>query len=254
MGRIQLPFVETRHGALHFLQVGAGRPLVLIHGNTYSAVTQERLAQRFSDEHSVYSFDLLAHGQSARPEGLFSTAYFAMQGAALADAISTLFDMPVPLFGMSAGGVSALNAVCERPDRVAALILDGVFRQVASETVAAHHHSTRTMSPSWDRYQRKTHGDDWWPVLNREVERAIEELHAAETIVTPCLEEIAVPTIIFQGGKDDFVPDTQARAVLLGIRGAKMVYEPDAGHLLAWRNPDAFRERVRRFFQENGMG
>jgi pimeloyl-ACP methyl ester carboxylesterase len=226
---------------------------VLLHGNTYSAATQERLAQRFADAHTVYSFDLLAHGQSARPEGLFSTAYFAMQGAAIADALGALFDVPVPLFGMSAGGVSALNAICERPDRVSALVLDGVFRQVAVETVAAHHTSTNTMSPSWDRYQRKMHGEDWWPVLNREVERTIEDLHVAGAVVTPCLEQIAVPTIIFQGGKDDFVPDQQAQAVLLGIRGAKMVYEPEAGHLLAWRNPDAFRERVRRFFEENGL-
>lgn len=245
--------VQTRHGALHYLEVGAGAPLVLLHGNTYGAVTQERLATRFADEHRVVSVDLLGHGRSARPEGLFTTRYFAMQGEAVADLLAELFERPVPLFGMSAGGITALNAVCERPDRVAALILDGVFRQVTTATVDAHHHSTANMSPSWHRYMGKVHGEDWWPILNDRVERAIELMASSRTVVAPCLEAIGVPTLVFQGGKDPFVPDAQARVVVAGIKGARLVYEAEAGHLIAWRNSAAFRERVRRFLHEHGL-
>ncbi|NTU83408.1 MAG: alpha/beta hydrolase [Chloroflexales bacterium] len=245
--------VQTRHGALHYLEVGSGAPLVLLHGNTYSATTQERLAARFADEQRVISVDLLGHGRSARPEGLFTTRYFAMQGEAVADLIGALFEGPVPLFGMSAGGITALNAVCHRPDRVAALILDGVFRQVTTATVDAHHHSTANMSPSWHRYMARVHGEDWWPLLNDRVERAIELMASARTVVAPCLDAIQVPTIVFQGGSDPFVPDAQARVVVAGIKGARLVYEAEAGHLIAWRNPAAFRERVRRFLHEHGL-
>jgi Predicted hydrolases or acyltransferases (alpha/beta hydrolase superfamily) len=248
-----LNFVPTRHGQLHYLEVGSGAPLLLLHGNTYSATTQERLAARFADEHRVISVDLLGHGQSARPDGLFSTRYFAMQGEAIADLLGTLFDGPVPVFGMSAGGVTALNAICVRPDRVAALILDGVFRQVTKETVEAHHQSTASMSPTWHRYMAGQHGADWWPVLNASVERTVELLAEEQTVVAPCLDTITVPTLVFQGGKDGFVPDAQARAVVAGIKGARMVYEPEGGHLIAWRNPDAFRERVRKFLHEYGL-
>lgn len=246
--------VTTRHGPLRYLEYGAGSPLVLIHGNTYAAATQERLAKRFADTHRVITPDLLGHGGSARPEGLFSTRYFAMQGEALADLLGALLDRPAPVFGMSAGGITALNAACIAPERVAALILDGVFHKVSAETVAAHRHSTATMSPTWHRYMAGQHGADWWPTLNASVERAIEELHAEGTVVAPCLEHITAPTIIFHGGKDPFVPDAQARTVAAGIRGAKMVYEAEAGHLVAWRNPDVFRERVRRFLTEHGLG
>lgn len=245
-----MPTVATRHGPLHYLEYGTGTPFVLIHGNTYAAITQERLARRFADEHHVVCPDLLGHGQSSRPDGLFSTNYFRMQGEALVDLIGTLFDAPVPVFGMSAGGITALNAICLHPDRIAALILDGVFHQVSAATVDAHHHSTSTMSRTWHRYMANVHGEEWWPVLNASVERAIEEIHAAGMVVAPCLEQIAVPTIIFQGGKDAFVPDAQAHAIASGIRGARLVYEPEAGHLVAWRNPDAFRERIRRFLVE----
>lgn len=245
--------VETRHGPLRYLEVGSGAPLVLLHGNTYSATTQERLARRFADEHRVISVDLLGHGGSARPERLFGTEYFSLQGEAVADFLAAMFEAPVPLFGMSAGGITALNAVCLRPDRVAALILDGVFRQVTAATVEAHHQSTAGMSPTWHRYMGGQHGVDWWPILNQRVEQAIEQLAAAGTVVAPCLDQIRVPTLVFQGGKDPFVPDEQARAVVERIAGARIVYEPEAGHLVAWRNPDVFRERVRRFLHENGL-
>jgi pimeloyl-ACP methyl ester carboxylesterase len=248
-----MPTVATRHGPMHYLEVGTGAPLVLLHGNTYSAATQERLAARFADEHRVISPDLLGHGRSARPEGLFSTRYFAMQGEALADLLEGLFAAPVPLFGMSAGGISALNAICLQPERVAGLILDGVFRQVTTATVDAHHHSTANMSPAWHRYMARQHGADWWPILNSSIERAIELMAAMRTVVAPCLEAIRVPTIIFQGGKDAFVPDAQARVIASGIRGARLVYEAEAGHLIAWRNPAAFRERARRFLHEHGL-
>ncbi len=245
--------VSTRHGPMRYLEVGAGAPLLLLHGNTYSATTQERLAARFADEHRVISVDLLGHGKSAHPDDLFSTRYFAMQGEALADLLAALFDQPVPLFGMSAGGITALNAVCERPERVAALILDGVFRQVTTATVDAHHKSTAAMSPTWHRYMIGQHGEQWWPILNAGVERAVELMAAASTVVTPCLDAISVPTLVFQGGNDPFVPDAQAQLVVAGIKGARMVYEPAAGHLVAWRNPDVFRERVRRFLHEQGL-
>ncbi|WP_333691484.1 alpha/beta fold hydrolase [Chloroflexus sp.] len=245
--------INTRHGPLHYLAVGSGSPFVLLHGNTYSAATQVRLAQRFADQFTVYSFDLLGHGGSARPPDLFSVRYFQMQGEAVADALAGLFHQPVPVFGMSAGGISALNAICIRPDLIAALILDGVFARVTAATYQAHRHATASMSPSWHRYMAGQHGADWWPILNAGVEAVIEQLAAQEALVTPCLDQIKVPTIIFHGGKDPFVPDEQARAVAVGIRGARIVYEPEAGHLIAWRNPDAFRARVGRFLAEHGL-
>ncbi len=245
--------VTTRHGPLHYLRVGSGAPFVLIHGNTYAAATQERLAARFADRHTVYSFDLLGHGLSARPATLFSRDYFRMQGEAVADALSMLFDNPVPIFGMSAGGISALNAVCLRPERIAALVLDGVFARVTAATSQAHHHATSAMSATWHRYMAGVHGAEWWPQLNAGVERVIDELAAEEAAVTPCLAQIRVPTIVFHGGKDAFVPDAQAYAVVSAIEGARLVYEAEAGHLVGWRNPDAFRQRVGRFLAEHGL-
>src|SRR6266508_4168512 len=232
-----MSYITTRHGDLYYTTVGAGRPLILIHGNTMTAESQSRLAQRFADEHEVTSLDLRGHCHSARPAGLFSTAYFRMQGEALADLLAARFPgLRVPIFGMSAGALSALNAACVAPERVAALVLDGVIRYADAAIVATNRESVANFSREWNRYLESQHGD-WLP-----------ELRAG---IVPCLERITIPALIFQGGKDRFCPEAQGRAIAGAMPNARLVYDAEAGHLLAWKNPAAFREIVREFLHEN---
>ncbi len=243
--------INTRHGAMAYRTVGSGSPLVLLHGNTMTAESQERLAQRFADTYQVYSVDLLGHGHSAMPDGLFTTEYFTVQGQALADLLATLFpEDTVPVFGMSAGGISALNAYCEQPYHIAALILDGVFIQISPETLNAHRHRYATMTAAWDRYMRAQHGDDRWPLLRDGLLSAMQQLEASGQDVIPCLERIRVPTLIFQGGRDPFCPERHCRAVADAIPQAWLIYKDEAGHILAWQETDFFCDTVRKFLHD----
>ena len=217
-----MSYAPTRHGEMFYTTVGAGRPLVLIHGNTMTAASQARLALRFADEHEVTSVDLLA----ARFPG----------GRA-------------PIFGMSAGALAALNAACVAPERIAALVLDGVIRHVDAAIVETNRERTASFSREWNKYLGSLHGDDWWPRLRAGVVATMEQLEAAGTDLVPCLEQIAAPALIFQGGRDRFCPEPQGRAIAAAMPNARLVYDAEAGHLLAWKDPDAFRETVREFLR-----
>jgi pimeloyl-ACP methyl ester carboxylesterase len=235
---------------MFYTTAGAGRPLVLIHGNTMTAASQARLALRFADEHEVTSVDLLGHGHSARPQDLFSTRYFRMQGEALADLLAARFPGGrAPIFGMSAGALAALNAACVAPERIAALVLDGVIRHVDAAIVETNRERTASFSREWNKYLGSLHGDDWWPRLRAGVVATMEQLEAAGTDLVPCLEQIAAPALIFQGGRDRFCPEPQGRAIAAAMPNARLVYDAEAGHLLAWKDPDAFRETVREFLR-----
>ncbi len=242
--------IDTRHGPLAYIEEGVGRPFVLLHGNTMTAASQQKLAWHFTDEYRVLSVDLLGHGKSARPPELFSPAYFKMQGQALADLLNALFpDEAVPVFGMSAGGVSALNAACEVPERMLALILDSVFVYVGADTVAAHRNNIDALSESWQTYMRKQHGDDWWPQLNQGLLDAITQLEARGDSVAPCLENIRVPTLVFQGGQDPFSAEVQGRTIEVAVPTSRLIYDAEAGHIFAWRDPAAFRTIVGEFLR-----
>jgi pimeloyl-ACP methyl ester carboxylesterase len=250
-----MSYITTRHGALWYTRLGSGRPLVLIHGNTMTAASQVRLAQRFANEYSVYSIDLLGHGQSARPAELFSTRYFAMQGEALADLLAACFPAArVPIFGMSAGALTALNAACVAAERIAALVLDGVLRYVDAAVVQTNRESLTNISREWDKYMRSQHGDDWWPHLRAGALATMEQLAAAGTDLVPCLEQINIPALIFQGGQDRFCPEPQGRAITAAMPNARLIYDADAGHLLAWKDPDAFRAIAGEFLREHAEG
>lgn len=242
--------VPTRHGVLAYTTMGSGKPFILLHGNTMTGSSQEKLARRFTDEYQVFSVDLLGHGRSARPDHLFSLDYFRLQGQALADMLTALFaDQTVVVFGMSAGGVSALNLACERPTSVAALILDSVFIYVGQNTVNAHRHSIDNLAAAWQHYLRKQHGDDWWPQLNEGLLSTIEQLEASGQSVAPCLEDIHIPTLVFQGGRDPFSAEVQGRAIEATIPQARLVYDADAGHIFAWQDPESFQAIVRDFLR-----
>jgi pimeloyl-ACP methyl ester carboxylesterase len=243
---------QTRHGALAYLELGAGPPFVLVHGNTMTALSQEKLIRRFADTHRVVAIDLLGHGmRSARPADLFSDAYFRLQGEALADLLTSFFpEQAVPVFGMSAGGVAALNAICEVPERIAALILDSVFVYVSEHTVAAHRENMGNLGQAWELYMEKQHGEGWWPVLKRRLLTTIERLEQSGVSVAPCLDDIRVPVLVFQGGQDPFSPPVQGRAIEAAVSTSRLVYEEDAGHIFSWRDPDGFRETVRAFLKE----
>ncbi|HMO56304.1 MAG TPA: alpha/beta fold hydrolase [Roseiflexaceae bacterium] len=242
---------DTRHGMVAFDRIGSGTPLVLIHGNTMTAASQSRLARRFADRHQVFSIDMLGHGRSARPADLFTTRYFTLQGEALADLLRLLFPTEqVVVFGMSAGALATLNAACVAPERMAALVLDGVVRFIDAAIVETNRTSLETMSPEWNKYMHGQHGNDWWPQLRRGILATMQQLAAAGTDILPCLEQISIPALVCQGAQDAFCPEDQGRAIAAALPQGRLLYDADAGHLLAWKDPDAFRTTVGAFLAE----
>jgi pimeloyl-ACP methyl ester carboxylesterase len=120
---------------------------------------------------------------------------------------------------------------------------------VGEDTLAAHRSNIDALSATWHSYLRKQHGDEWWPHLNEGLLATIEQLEASGISVTPCLEEIRIPTLVFQGGKDPFSAETQGRSIEVAIPTSRLIYDPDGGHIFAWRNPERFRETVREFLR-----
>lgn len=241
-------YVDTRHGSLAYTSVGQGHPLILLHGNTMTAHSQQRLAHHFTDTHQVISLDMLGHGYSARPDNLFTTNYFVMQGQALVDLLTALLpDTPAPVFGMSAGGIAAMHAVCETTTHISALILDSVFRYVGPETLDVHCKRVQNSSPTWDRYMRTQHGEEWWPHLRDGLLSTIEQMARTKMSTTPCLTDSHPPTLIFQGGRDPFCPPDRGYDLANDMPRARLVYDSSAGHILAWKYPTAFRAIVRDF-------
>jgi pimeloyl-ACP methyl ester carboxylesterase len=114
-------FVTVNEARLHFVIKGAGRPIVLIHGNPGSCQDWARLYTPISSRYQVIAFDRPGHGHSDRPNHRDITV--DIQAQMLHTALRELqIERPI-LVGHSWGGALALSYALEFPNDVSGLVL-----------------------------------------------------------------------------------------------------------------------------------
>lgn len=114
--------INTSNATLHYEQSGAGRPLILLHGNGESSAIFDAAIPLLAELFTVYAIDSRGHGQSS-PVGEYHYADMAQD---VADFIRILgLEKPV-VYGFSDGGILALLLAIRHPDMVGGIIASGV--------------------------------------------------------------------------------------------------------------------------------
>ena len=116
-------FIAVDGVRLHYLDRGAGVPIVLLHGNGAMAVdfAASGLIDRLTASFRVLAFDRPGFGYSARPRG--RTWSPRQQARLIADAVQQLGITRPIVVGHSWGTLVALEWALARPQEVAALVL-----------------------------------------------------------------------------------------------------------------------------------
>jgi 3-oxoadipate enol-lactonase len=70
-------------------------------------------------------------------------------------------------------------------------------------------------------------------------------MHRADS--TPLLAGVSVPTLVITGAEDEMIPVEESRRIASGIRGARLVIIPGAGHLANLEQPEAFNTALNEF-------
>lgn len=107
---------------LHAVDVGAGKPLVLLHGNGESSEYFTHQLAVFPASRRVIAVDTRGHGKSPRGTAPFTLAQFAEDLRELLDQKGI---EKTDLLGFSDGGNIALLFALKYPERVDRLILNG---------------------------------------------------------------------------------------------------------------------------------
>jgi pimeloyl-ACP methyl ester carboxylesterase len=124
----------TADRGTHYRRSGRGTPIVLIHGVGADLEMWEPVAERLAPRHDVVRYDMLGHGDSAKPPGPYRLDDFVGQLRRLADGLA------LPKFvlaGFSMGGLVAQGFALAAPDRVERLVLlNTVFDRSPQERTA----------------------------------------------------------------------------------------------------------------------
>lgn len=240
--------------------VDPARPLVLlVHGAGMDSSVWA-LHSRWFAHHgaSVLAVDLPGHGRSDGPP-LGSIAAIADW---LARLIPTAGFVRAVVIGHSMGALAALEIAARHPDRVAALGLIGAApaMPVHPDLLAAaeaNDHTAIDMVALWGLGAHAAMGGSRAPGLwlLGEAERLLERaapglLHADLAACNAYRNDAAAglvrcPTVLVLGERDLMTPARAGLALAQGIKGARPVVIPGAGHLLMAEQPDAVLDALR---------
>jgi pimeloyl-ACP methyl ester carboxylesterase len=248
-----MPVVSANGLEIGYDVVGAGPPLVLLHGAT-SLGREDFAAQvpSMSKAFLVHLPDARGHGRTRWDAANgFEYRWLADDLEAFADAIGL---QTFHLMGFSMGAMTALQFAVRAPERLRTLVVIGITthreprasvgrRQMDPERVLAH-------DPTWAATLARRHDAGQGVGAWQRLLPAIAADIVAQPLLTPAqLHGIDCPTMVVCGDRDPFVPVEHAAGLARQIPLGRLFVAPDAGHEVMVKRPGLFNEAVAGFYR-----
>lgn len=257
----RLPVAGTE---LAYVRVGAGRPVVLIHGNLASHRYWQELLASPPPGTELIAPDLPNFGASGRLPGTVSMAAY---GAAVAAFLAALDLHDVTLVGHSLGGAVAQACAGTAPERIGRLLLmdspaPGPFHAPeaslrGAEALAAEPDDARRRAmiaaglPTAMPTRTPPYLDDLVDEAVRiPTDVILPNADALETMdLRDLVQRYRGRVLVLRGGLDALVTDELARATVAayGADRTRLVTWPDVGHSPQIEAPERFAELLAEF-------
>jgi len=249
---------------IHYVTVGSGPALVLIHGGGMDLGMWDAQADAFADDFQVIRLDLRGFGSSPAPDGPFAPA---------SDLVTLLDHLGVRrahVVGPSLGGAIAIDFALAHPDRVSSLILPepGIAGWQYSEEVM------RSMTPVISALGRGDRDGALFALLDTPAFAYARAHHEAafatismlvrdnlgglmtqglmrfeEPAALDELERLSVPILILVSEAAGADAVRIADRIEDAVPGARRVGIERSGHLMNLERPEAFNRAVLGFLR-----
>ena len=248
-----MPVVRANELDINYEVLGAGPPLVLLHGAT--SLGQEDFAAQLpllSKAFRVYLPDARGHG---------GTRWDAANGFTYAwlvddlEAFSEALGLPTfHLVGFSMGAMTALQFAVRAPRRLRTLMVIGITtlreprasvgrRLMDPERILAN---DPKLLAQLERRHDAGQGEGAWKRLLPAIAADV----AAQPLLTAAeLHSIDAPTMVVTGDRDPFVPVEAAASLARQLPDGRLFVVPDAGHEVMVRRPGLFNEGMTGFYR-----
>ncbi len=266
------------HGQrIAYLDVGAGPPVILIHGFGGSMWQWEYQQHQLSQHFRVLTLDLPGAGLSDKPDIDYRPDQMLDYFVGFMDA------MKIPhatLVGNSMGAGLVIGMALTHPARVAKLALvDGLPQHVMEKlTSPSVRRALESSAPSW----LVSFGNTLFGGLM--IESVLQEIVYDQTLLTPAVLErsnrnrqlpglikpimtvrenlplwesgfatrlaaITHPTLVLWGEEDRVFPVAVGEELHRTIKGSRFIRIPKAGHIPQWERPDVVNQELITFIR-----
>jgi pimeloyl-ACP methyl ester carboxylesterase len=240
---------------------GAGTPIILLHSNTgTSEIWVDQIAAFSKAGYRVIAFDRRGWGKSvADPAG--------PQPGSIASDLDGLVNYlklgKFHLLGVAGGGFAALDYAAWRPEHIRSLIIGGSTGDLREDKETADF-ITRIEIPEIRKQPavylevapsyRGTNvdGTKRWIEINehsRQSTAPSQPLHTPNTLAK--IETITAPTLLIAADADLLAPPALMRLWAAHMKTHEFAVMQDAGHAMAWEQPDVFNKLVLDFLAKH---
>lgn len=242
-------------------------PVLMVMGLGLSSRAWGALPERLAERFRVVTFDNRGTGRSTRGRGLYRVADMADDAAAVLEAAG---HARAAVFGMSMGGMIALELAARHPSRVRALALGCTFARwlgAAHPAASALADFARVIvKPRGSRatmarllvsdgfYARDRAAFDAWLARGEHaaIGTALRQVAAVmRHDVSPRLGALSAPTLILSGDRDRLVPVENSRRLARAIPNARLAELRGAGHCFALEQEQEVVRLLSEHFTDN---
>ena len=261
--------MKTSDGRFGYEAAGdpASQPLVFLHGIGGAARAWRGQIRAFGDRYRAMAWDMPGYGNSA-PLAAVSIASLA---EALQDFLQQVGAKKPILVGHSIGGMIVQQWLVQYPDIAGAVVLaqtspafgkpDGDWQKTFIDARLGPLDRGETLASLAPTLVRELVGDDpdaGGMVLARDCMAAVPEATYRATMLAlmgfdlrAALKDIAVPTLVLSGSRDNNAPAPMMAKMAGYIPSATYVELEGAGHLVNLERPDAFNAALDSFLKAN---
>ncbi len=231
-----------------YREVGAGEPLVLLHG--FGGCGEEAWAPFVDTLAAHYRLifpDLRGHGQSTNPSSQFTHRQSAADVLALLD---TLGIKRVRAMGISTGGMTLLHAAKAAPERFERLVVVGVGTAFTDETRGWVRETTLEALPPEVAASFRAcaaRGEAQAADLALQFAR-FADADEPDPFAPADLSGTLVPTLLVQGDRDVFFSVEQIAGIYRSLPDARLWVVPGGDHVPIYDPIVPFAATALRFF------
>jgi pimeloyl-ACP methyl ester carboxylesterase len=239
---------------------GSGTPIVLLHSNTGNSDIWTPQTGAFSQAgYRVIAFDRRGWGKSiADPSG--------PQPGSIAGDLDGLVDYlklgKFHLLGVAGGGFAALDYAAWRPEHIRSLVIGGSTGDLKDKDIADFIARIEIpeirkqpaiyleVAPSYRG--ANVDGAKRWTEINahsRQPDAASQPLHTPNTLEK--IAAISAPALIIAADADLLAPPALVRLWAPHMKTYEWAVMADAGHAMAWEQPEVFNKLVLDFLSRH---
>jgi pimeloyl-ACP methyl ester carboxylesterase len=246
-----MPYVKVGDINMYYEITGEGEPLLLIMGLGADISRWHDIIPVFSKEYAVIAFDNRGVGMTDKPDIPYTMEMMADDTAGLLDALGI---GSTHTFGVSLGGMIAINYALRHPDKIRSLILGctrcggehsipdpeggaSALNPELIEVLSAEERARAMLPFLWSQEFIENNPD----IVEEHIEIAKghpidpvgyrHQMEAAGTNDTyDRLPEIKLPTLVIAGTGDCLIPFENSQIIASRIPGAELVLLEGKGH------------------------